>query len=110
MKSLKKHLKAIGGARMRKSSESFRKLLREIVGSNIREQRKKKGINQNQLSKIIKVHRQQLSYYETAYNLPPLDVVIMIAKALDCSIADIYTPDKLDSLKNVFNFDEVFSK
>lgn len=95
---------------MRKSTESFRKLLKEIVGNNIKELRKKKGINQNELSKLVKVHRQQLSFYETAYNLPPLDVVIMLAKALDCSVADIYTPDKLDSLKNVFNFDEVFSK
>ena len=95
---------------MRKSTESFRKLLKEIVGNNIKELRKKKGINQNELSKLVKVHRQQLSFYETAYNLPPLDVVIMLAKALDCSVADIYTPDKLDSLKNVFTFDEVFSK
>ena len=95
---------------MRKSTESFRKLLKEIIGGNIRELRKKKGINQNELSKLVKVHRQQLSFYETAYNLPPLDVVIMIAKALDCSVADIYTPEKLDSLKNVFDFDEVFSK
>ena len=95
---------------MRKSTESFRKLLKEIVGGNIKELRKKKGINQSELSRIVKVHRQQLSYYETAYNLPPLDVVIMLSKALDCSVADIYTPEKLDSLKNVFNFDEIFSK
>ena len=58
----------------------------------------------------MKMNRQQISLYETANNLPPIDVVIMIAKVLDCSIADIYTPDKLDSLKNVFDFDEVFSK
>lgn len=95
---------------MRKSSESFRKLLREIVGGNIRELRKKKGINQIELGKRINVHRQQLSFYETAKNLPPLDVVIILAKVLDCSIADIYTPNKLDSLKDVFDFDEIFSK
>lgn len=95
---------------MRKSTESFRKLLREIVGGNIRELRKKKGLNQIELSNRMKMNRQQISLYETANNLPPIDVVIMIAKVLDCSIADIYTPDKLDSLKNVFDFDEVFSK
>ena len=95
---------------MRKSTESFRKLLREIIGGNIRELRKKKGINQIELSRILKIHRQQISFYETAKNIPSLDVVIMIAKALDCSVADIYTPEKLDSLKNVFDFDEVFSK
>lgn len=95
---------------MKKSSESFRNLLREIVGGNIRELRKKKGISQTKLSKVVKITKQQLSLYETANNLPPLDVVIILAKALDCSVADIYTPDKFDSLKNVFDFDEVFSK
>ena len=95
---------------MRKSSEGFRTLLKEIIGENIKELRKKKGFNQTKLGKIVNLTKQQLSLYETANNLPPIDVVIMLAKALDCSVADIYTPDKLDSLKNVFNFDEIYSK
>ena len=95
---------------MRKSTKSFRTLLREIVGGNIRELRMKKGLKQIELSRMLNIHRQQLSYYETAFTLPGLDVVIMLAKVLDCSVADIYTPDKLDSLKNVFDFDEIFSK
>lgn len=94
---------------MRKSTKSFRKLLREIIGGNIRELRKKKGINQDELGAMVNLTKQQISYYETARTLPPIDVVIMISKALSCSIADIYTPEKLDSLKNVFDFDEVFS-
>ena len=95
---------------MRKSSECFRTLLKEIIGENIKELRKKKGFNQTKLGKIVNLTKQQLSLYETANNLPPIDVVIMLAKALDCSVADIYTSDKLDSLKNVFNFDEIYSK
>lgn len=95
---------------MRKSTESFRTLLREIVGGNIKKIRNSKGINQTELSQMVKITKQQLSLYETANNLPPLDVVIILAKALDCSVADIYTPEKLDSLKNVFDFDDVFSK
>lgn len=91
---------------MKKSTKSFKKLLREIVGSNIRKARKKKGLKQIELSKLVNITKQQLSYYETAYNLPPLDVVIILSKALDCSVSDIYTPEKLDSLKYVFDVEE----
>lgn len=93
---------------MKKGTKSFKKLLREIVGNNIRDQRIKKRINQTKLSKMINVSRTQLSYYETGRSLPDLDIVIMLAQALDCSIADIYSPDKLDSLKKIFDFDEMF--
>ena len=93
-----------------RSTDDFKQLLRSIVANNIKTIRKAKGMRQSELSRRLNVHRQQLSYYEVAKNLPPLDVVVMIAKVLDCSVADIYTPDKLDSLKNLIDLDDVFSR
>ncbi len=94
----------------KKSSESFSKLLKEIVGGNIRKIRKSKKIKQYQLCEKINMTPQQISLYEVGENLPPLNVVISLAKAMDCSVTDIYTPEKLDSLKNVFDYDDLVPK
>lgn len=50
------------------------------------EARKSKGLTQSEFAEKIGVHARQVARYEIGENNPTIDVVIKMAKALDCSI------------------------
>lgn len=50
------------------------------------EARKSKGLTQAEFAERIGVHARQVARYEVGENNPTIDVVIKMAKTLDCSI------------------------
>lgn len=57
----------------------------------IREVRRRQCLMLRQLEALTGIGRSTLSRYETGQNYPTIDVLDMIADALGCSIADLYT-------------------
>lgn len=57
----------------------------------IREVRRRQCLTLRQLEALTGIGRSTLSRYEAGQNYPTIDVLDMIADALGCSIADLYT-------------------
>jgi len=54
------------------------------IGDRIREAREFKKLHQKQLAQKLKVAQNTVSQWETGINLPPADMIIKLAHALDC--------------------------
>ncbi len=57
----------------------------------IRKVRHRQCLTLRQFEALTGIDRSTLSRYETGQNYPSIDVLDMIADALGCSIADLYT-------------------
>lgn len=55
----------------------------------LRKYRKAKGFTQKQLADIVGVKPHTISNYETGEREPPLALLKMFAKVLDCSVDDL---------------------
>ncbi len=61
----------------------------ESIGKNIKFYRTKKGISQEELGNAVFVTGKHLSYLETGAKVPSLELLILIANALDVSADDL---------------------
>ena len=66
------------------------------IGKNIKYYRTQKGISQEELGVAVFVTGKHLSYLETGTKVPSLELLILIANALDVSADDLLT----DNLKH----------
>ncbi len=62
----------------------------EIVGANIREERKKKGWSQDQLSAECGFYRTYINLVETAKRTPSSYTLFRVAKALKVPVDNLY--------------------
>lgn len=83
------------------------------LGENIMLLRKKKGLSQNDLGKIIGTSGDVIGRYERSNLTPSIDVVTKIADALEVSIdyltgksKIILDKDMLDRMENISNLSE----
>ncbi|HHB2481366.1 TPA: helix-turn-helix domain-containing protein [Bacillus cereus] len=54
--------------------------------SRLREIRKLRGLNQEELAKLVGTTKTTISNYETGYSTPPFDMLLSISIKLDVSI------------------------
>ncbi len=59
------------------------------ISENLKKVRNKKGISQDELSKMIDIHSVQLSRYERGQSVPSIDIVTKIADALEVTIDEL---------------------
>ena len=64
------------------------------IGKRIRHYREKKGLTQRELAKLINVSERTIGNYETDTRTPHLDLISMIAKALDVKPQDFKKREK----------------
>lgn len=62
----------------------------KYVGSRIRVIRHARGMTLKQVAKKIKVEFQQLQKYESGGNRISASRLVLLARALDCSVADLF--------------------
>lgn len=68
----------------------------KAVGNRIKRYRMDKGLSQEELGEIVLVSSVHLSYVENGSRVPSLELLILIANALDVSADDLLT----DNLKH----------
>ena len=56
------------------------------IGNNIATLRKNKNLTQEELANILNVSTKTISSYETNRNIPNIETLILLAKALNCSV------------------------
>ncbi len=61
----------------------------ELLGKNIKRRRKAVGLTQQQLADRIGIGLNFMGKIEVAFSKPSLDTVILIAKALECSVSEL---------------------
>lgn len=72
------------------------------IGRNIREQRMKKGLSQEELAERLYVTRQTISNYETGRSDPDVEMLTRLAEALDTDIQLlIYGEPKKRDMKQI---------
>ncbi len=60
-----------------------------LMKLKIREFREKRGLNQDELAKILGVDHSAVTKWETGVNTPRLETVVEIAKTLRCSVDEL---------------------
>lgn len=61
----------------------------------IRELRKEKGIGLIELSRVLSYSRATICNWESGFSMPTSTALPRIAKALGCSVNDLYRPEVL---------------
>jgi transcriptional regulator with XRE-family HTH domain len=64
-----------------------------MIGENIRAKRVQKCLNQVQFASLIGISQTHLSQIELGKKKPSLDLLVVISKALECSINDLIQDD-----------------
>jgi transcriptional regulator with XRE-family HTH domain len=62
--------------------------------------RVERKISQQELADKVKINRALLSQIESGKVIPSFDLLLDIARALDCLITDLYRKDDLEIIKN----------
>jgi len=70
-----------------------KKQLNEYVGRRIKEERKKKKLNQKELAQKIGIQNSTLSQYEHGKSEPNQEMLFKIAQALDVNVSDLIPSD-----------------
>ncbi len=65
--------------------------------------RKERGISQQELADKLNINRALMSQIETGLVLPTLDILLNIARILDCLITDLYRKEEINSIKGIRN-------
>lgn len=60
-----------------------------IIGKNIRRQRTKKGLTQDQLAERLNVTRQAISNWETGKTQPDIETVTRLAEVFEISVEEL---------------------
>jgi transcriptional regulator with XRE-family HTH domain len=63
--------------------------IKKVVGKRIQKARKESGLSQEQLSEKVRISRVYMGYIEQGRNIPTLDLVITIAKALKIPTSEL---------------------
>lgn len=63
------------------------------IGKKIRELRKLKGMNQEQLGKLLNIEKSQISKYEKGTNQPPIDKIKKLAEIFDINPDELLNPE-----------------
>jgi len=63
--------------------------------------RKERGISQQELADKLNINRALLSQIETGLVLPTFDILLNIARILDCLITDLYRKEEINSIKGI---------
>lgn len=63
------------------------------LGRKIRSRRKQLGMTQEQLAEMLGVGHQALSRIEQGHIAPKMDRLPSLAKALQCTVADLFRPE-----------------
>lgn len=64
-----------------------------MIGAKIRAKRVQKSLNQVQFASLIGISQTHLSQIELGKKKPSLDLLVIISKALECSINDLIQDD-----------------
>ncbi len=99
----------LGNKRVITSNKQFVESIRLMIGDNLRSLRNDRGLTQTELSKLLGLKKQQISFYETGKVLPSLYIVMAIARVLKCRITEIYTPYALEELMKELDLNEISS-
>lgn len=63
--------------------------IKKVVGKRIQKSRKASGLSQEQLAEKVGISRVYMGYIEQGRNIPTLDLVITIAKALKIPTSEL---------------------
>lgn len=81
-----------------------------FIGNKIKNQRKQKGLTQEQLAEMLNVSTHTISRYECGRNFPSHEHIIQLSKILDLSMDDSYygyhkicESISIDELNNLLN-------
>ena len=77
------------------SSRSYDNMDMIDIGKNIKNLRKEKNMSSQELANIVGISRSQISKIETNSSNPSIDVLIKIARALDCTVSVIIGESQL---------------
>jgi len=66
----------------------------------IKELRENRDISQQELANRININRSILSHIETGKILPTFEMLLRIARELDCLVSDLYKNNELQRIKN----------
>jgi transcriptional regulator with XRE-family HTH domain len=61
----------------------------QTIGSNIKELRKRMGLNQDALAKYLEVHREVISYYENGSRTIPVEELMKLTDLFGCELSDL---------------------
>jgi XRE family aerobic/anaerobic benzoate catabolism transcriptional regulator len=64
-----------------------------MIGEIVRSKRIRKGFNQVQFASLLGISQTHLSQIELGKKKPSLDLLVIISKALECSINDLIQDD-----------------
>lgn len=75
------------------TGEIDKKKLNEYVGLRIKEERKKRKLNQKELAAKVGIQNSTLSQYEHGKSEPSQEILFKIAKALEVNVSDLIPSD-----------------
>ena len=56
-----------------------------VFARRLKSLREERGMDQDALAKASRVSKGSIARYETGYNVPRADIIVALARALDCS-------------------------
>ncbi|MBR3143066.1 MAG: helix-turn-helix transcriptional regulator [Clostridiales bacterium] len=71
------------------------------IGRNIKHYRNVKGLSQEELANLVFVSSTHISYLETGTKFPSLELLLLIANALDVSADDLLAENLIHTSSNV---------
>lgn len=66
-------------------------MIDSIFAKNLKKIRRKQGLSQDELAKLVGIERKTIIHYETLQNSAKLDTIEDIATALNISVLDLLT-------------------
>lgn len=73
----------------------------KFISNNIRAERNRKGLTQEEVAKKLSVSTRTYILYETNEVIPKASTLLNLAEIFGCNISDFYAPEK--STKSEFN-------
>jgi len=70
--------------------------LRKEFGSRLKALRKQKNWSQKELAMRVNIRFQQLNKYESGLNVPPADMLVKLAQALDVTVDHLLTGNPVE--------------
>lgn len=86
------------------------KILKEQLGSKIRQYRKRLNLTQESFGEKINLDQRQISLIENGVCFPTPEILIKMSDIFNCKIRDLFDFDTIDDIKNVkLNIYEIIS-
>jgi len=92
--------------------------MHEIFAINLKDLRKRKGLTQEALGKLVGVEKAAVCNWEKGKAIPMVGTLIKLSEVLDCGIDDLLEIEKLDFTENsdletkaiIFNLDQLINQ